>query len=46
MAGCPHRSGRCPVLAKAWWRWQKSYLLSTPVTLGIVGFFAASMSWS
>jgi hypothetical protein len=33
-------------LPKAWWRWQKLYLLSTPVTLGIVGYFAASMAWS
>ena len=33
-------------LPKAWWRWQKLYLLSTPVTLGIVGSFAASLSWS
>lgn len=33
-------------LPKAWWRWQKLYLLSTPVTLGIVGSFAATMSWS
>ena len=32
-------------LPKAWWRWQKLYLLSTPVTLGIVGSFAATLSW-
>jgi len=31
---------------KAWWRWQKFYLLSTPVTLGIVSYFAATMTWS
>ena len=28
-----------------WWRWQKTYLLSTPVTLAIVGFFASSLPW-
>lgn len=33
-------------LPKTWWRWQKLYFLSTPVTLGIVGSFAASLSWS
>lgn len=33
-------------LPKAWWRWQKLYLLSTPVTLAIVGSFAWSMRWS
>ena len=31
---------------RTWWRWQKLYLLSTPVTLGIVGSFAATLSWS
>ncbi|WP_337847833.1 hypothetical protein [Sphingomonas sp.] len=30
---------------KTWWRWQKLYLTSMPVTLGIVGLFAATMSW-
>lgn len=30
---------------RAWWRWQKLYLLSTPVTLGIVGSFAATLPW-
>lgn len=30
---------------RAWWRWQKSYLLSTPVTLAIVGSFAATLHW-
>jgi len=29
-----------------WWRWQKRYLLSTPVTLIIVGSFAATLSWA
>ena len=33
-------------LPKVWWRWQKLYLLSTPVTLGIVRYFAATMTWS
>nr|WP_221239550.1 hypothetical protein [Sphingomonas xinjiangensis] len=33
-------------IPKAWWRWQKLYFLSTPVTLGIVGSFAASLSWA
>ncbi|MDF0546041.1 hypothetical protein PX699_27155 [Sphingobium sp. H39-3-25] len=32
-------------LPLTWWRWQKLYLTSTPVTLGIVSLFAASMSW-
>lgn len=31
---------------KLWWRWQKLYLLSTPVTLGIVTYFAATLRWS
>jgi hypothetical protein len=38
--------GAALLLPKAWWRWQKLYLLSTPVTLGIVGSFAATMSWT
>jgi hypothetical protein len=33
-------------LPKAWWRWQSLYLLSTPVTLGIVSYFAATMTWN
>lgn len=33
-------------LPKAWWRWQKLYLLSTPVTLAIVGWFAAVLKWN
>lgn len=32
-------------IPKTWWRWQKHYLASTPVTLGVVGLFAATMSW-
>jgi hypothetical protein len=31
---------------KLWWRWQKRYLLSTPVTLVIVGWFAATLDWA
>lgn len=38
--------GAALFLPKAWWRWQKLYFLSTPVTLGIVGWFAATLSWS
>jgi uncharacterized membrane protein (DUF2068 family) len=38
--------GAALFLPKAWWRWQKLYLLSTPVTLAIVGWFAATLSWS
>jgi len=33
-------------LPRTWWRWQKLYLTSTPVTLGIVSLFAASMRWA
>lgn len=33
-------------LPKAWWRWQKLSLLWTPVTLGIVSYFAATKTWS
>lgn len=32
----------CPIL---WWRWQKTYLLTTPVTLGIVTLFSFSLPW-
>lgn len=32
-------------IPKTWWRWQKLYLLSAPVTLAIVGSFAATLSW-
>lgn len=31
---------------RTWWRWQKLYLTSMPVTLVIVIMFAASMRWS
>lgn len=30
---------------RAWWRWQKLYLLSTPVTLAVVGYFGLTLSW-
>jgi hypothetical protein len=33
-------------LPAMWWRWQKLYLLSTPVTLAVVCYFAATMRWS
>lgn len=32
-------------LPKTWLRWQKAYLLSTPVTLLIVVWFASTLSW-
>ncbi|CAM4240869.1 Transmembrane protein [Novosphingobium lubricantis] len=31
---------------RTWWRWQKHYLTSMPVTLGVVILFAGSMNWS
>ena len=30
---------------KLWWRWQKRYLFSTPVTLIVVAWFAATLAW-
>lgn len=33
-------------LPRTWWRWQKLYLTSTPVTLGIVALFATTLSWN
>jgi hypothetical protein len=30
---------------RVWWRWQKRYLLGTPVILAIVGLFAATLDW-
>ncbi|WP_062769817.1 hypothetical protein [Sphingopyxis terrae] len=30
---------------KTWWRWQKLYLHSTPVTLAIVISFALTLPW-
>jgi hypothetical protein len=38
--------GAALFLPRTWWRWQKLYLLSTPVTLGIVAWFAATLRWS
>jgi hypothetical protein len=38
--------GAAVLIPKTWWRWQKLYLLSTPVTLAIVGAFAVSLSWT
>lgn len=31
---------------RLWWRWQKIYLTSTPVTLLVVAAFAYSLDWS
>ena len=33
------------LIPRVWWRWQKRYLLSTPVTLAIVAWFAATLDW-
>ena len=33
------------LLPRVWWRWQKTYLLSTPVTLAIVIAFGFSLPW-
>lgn len=38
--------GAALFLPKIWWRWQKLYILSTPVTLGIVCWFGATLRWS
>jgi uncharacterized membrane protein (DUF2068 family) len=38
--------GAALFLPKVWWRWQKLYILSTPVTLGIICWFAATLRWS
>jgi len=32
-------------LPAIWWRWQKLYLLSTPVTLAIVSSFGLTLTW-
>lgn len=37
--------GAALFIPRTWWRWQKLYLLSTPVTLAIVGSFAATLTW-
>lgn len=34
------------IVPKIWWRWQKRYLFSTPVTLAIVGAFALTLDWT
>ena len=34
------------LIPKIWWRWQKRYLFSTPVTLIIVSAFAMTLDWS
>lgn len=31
---------------KLWWRWQKRYLMSTPITLAIVSWFALTLDWT
>jgi uncharacterized membrane protein (DUF2068 family) len=38
--------GAALFMPKLWWRWQKLYFLSTPVTLGIVCYFAATLRWN
>ena len=43
---CRTIRGAALFLPRTWWRWQKLYLLSTPMTLLIVGYFAASLTWS
>lgn len=30
----------------AWWRWQKIYLTTAPVTLGIIALFGSTLPWS
>jgi len=32
-------------LPRTWWRWQKLYFLSAPMTLTIVGTFALTLAW-
>lgn len=34
------------LVPRIWWRWQKRYLLSTPVTLIIVSAFAITLDWN
>jgi len=34
------------LIPQIWWRWQKRYLFSTPVTLAIVSAFAFTLDWS
>lgn len=42
------RSVRQAVLfvPRLWWLWQRLYLRSTPVIIGIVGSFAMTLRWS
>ena len=37
--------GSALLLPRVWWRWQKGYFLSTPVTLVTVGTSALSLHW-
>ena len=30
---------------RTWWRWQKRYFMSFPVTLGIATYFGLSLTW-
>ena len=34
------------LVPRVWWRWQKRYLFSTPVTLAIVSAFALTLPWT
>lgn len=34
------------VAPRLWWRWQKVYLTTAPVTLGIIALYAATLPWS
>lgn len=38
--------GLLMLVPRLWWRWQKLYLLSTPVTLSIIAYFAFTLRWS
>ena len=46
LSGGASLKGAVLLLPRTWWRWQKLYLLSTPVTLAIVGSFALTLSWN
>ena len=39
-------TSRLLFVPKLWLRWQRRYLLSTPVTLAVVGWFALTLDWS
>lgn len=30
---------------RIWWRWQQRYLMASPVTIGIVTWFAFTLRW-